>query len=51
MTTRYFAHISGAGPVRHGQVPGSIGVLDSLDHPMPIGMANCTGWDPDGLAI
>jgi hypothetical protein len=50
MTTRYFAHISGGGPVRYGQVPGSIGVLDSPDA-MPIGMANCTGWDPAGLAV
>ena len=49
--SRYYAHISAAGPVRYGQVPGSIGVLDSPDRPMPIGMANCTGWDPDGLAI
>jgi hypothetical protein len=51
MTTRYFAHISATGPVRYGQVPGSIGVLDSPDKPMPIGMANCTGWDADGLAV
>jgi hypothetical protein len=39
MTTRYFAHISAAGPVRYGQFPGAIGVLDSSDHPMPIGTA------------
>ena len=44
MTTRYFAHISAAGPVRYGQVPGSIGVLDSPDHPMPIGTAYEAGW-------
>jgi hypothetical protein len=49
--TRYFAHISAAGPVRYGQVPGSIGVLGALDPPMPIGMANCTGWHPAGLAV
>ncbi|HZW33454.1 MAG TPA: hypothetical protein VFF52_22235 [Isosphaeraceae bacterium] len=49
--SRYFAHISAAGPVRYGPVPGSIGVLDSPDHPMPIGMANCTGWDRAGLAV
>ena len=48
--SRYFAHIGEAGPVRYGQLPGSIGVLDSPDHPMPIGMACCTGWDPAGLA-
>jgi hypothetical protein len=49
--SRYFDHISGAGPVRYGQVPGSIGVLDSPDHPMPIGMACCIGWDLAGLAV
>ena len=26
----YFAHISAAGPIRYGQVPGSIGVLLTL---------------------
>jgi hypothetical protein len=36
--SRYFAHISAAGPVRHGQLPGSIGVLEALDKPMPIGI-------------
>jgi hypothetical protein len=41
--TRCFAHITAAGPVRHGQVPGSIGVLEAPDHAMPIGMANCAG--------
>jgi hypothetical protein len=51
MTERYFAHIGGAGPVRYGQVPGSIGVLASPDHPMPIGMASCIGWDRAGLAV
>ena len=39
MTTRYFAHISAAGPIRYGRIPGAIGVLDAPDHPMPIGMA------------
>jgi hypothetical protein len=51
LTDRYFAHISAPGPVRYGQVPGSIGVLEDLDKPMPIGMACCTGWDPAGLAV
>jgi hypothetical protein len=40
-----------AGPVRYGQIPGSIGVLEAPDHAMPIGMANRTGWNPDGLAV
>src|SRR5262245_13742506 len=48
--TRYFAHISGAGAVRYGRVPGSIGVREAPDKPMPIGMACCIGWDPACLA-
>jgi hypothetical protein len=28
-----------------------MGVLAALDHPMPIGMANCTDWDPASLAV
>jgi len=51
MTTRYFAHISADGPVRYGQVPGSIGVLDAPDKPMPIGIASCIGWDTAGMAV
>ena len=47
----YFTNASGPGPIRYGQLPGSIGVLDSPDHPMPIGMACCTGWDRAGLAV
>ncbi len=47
----YFAHISTAGPIRYGQVPGSIGVLESLDKFMPIGEANCVTWDENGLAV
>jgi hypothetical protein len=46
----YFAHITAAGPIRYGQILGSIGVLEAPDQPMPIGMANCAGWNPDGLA-
>ena len=47
----YFAHISQYGPVKYGQVPGSIGVLESLDQFMPIGEATCRTWDGNGLAI
>jgi hypothetical protein len=46
-----FTNASASGPVRYGQLPGSIGVLEDPDKPMPIGMANCTGWDPAGLAV
>ena len=35
----YFAHISQRGPVKYDQVPGSIGVLEAIDKPMPIGEA------------
>jgi|SRR5271166_3182613 len=48
--TRYFAHISQKGPVRYGDVPGSIGVLEVPDKPMPIGEAHCLTWDKNGPA-
>ncbi len=44
----YFAHISAAGPIRYGQVPGSIGVLEALDRFMPIGEAYCVTWERTG---
>jgi hypothetical protein len=50
MTVRYYAHVHAAGPVRHGQLPGSIGVLEAPDHPMPTGTAFEAGWTEDGLA-
>jgi hypothetical protein len=49
--TRFFAYISATGPVRYGQIPGSLGILDAPDHPMPIGLASGVGWDGDGLAV
>ena len=51
MTDRYFADMIAARPNHSGQVPGAVGVLDAPDHPMPIGMANCTGLDSAGLAV
>ncbi len=48
---RYFAHISKAGPIRYGDVPGSIGVLEAIDRPMPIGEASCRTHDKNGLAV
>ena len=48
---RCFAHISQKGPIRYGDVPGSIGVLEALDKPMPIGEASCRTWDENGLAV
>ncbi len=47
----YFAHISTAGPIRYGQVPGSIGVLEALDKLMPIGEAHCLTHDENRLAV
>ena len=48
---RYFAHISQNGPIRYGDVPGSIGVLEALDKFMPIGEASCRTHDTNGLAV
>jgi hypothetical protein len=39
------------GPLRHGEVPGSIGVLEAPDNPMPVGRALCVGWDSAGRAV
>jgi hypothetical protein len=47
----YYAHISQRGPIRRGMVPGSIGVLEAPDKPMPIGEAHCTTWRDDGIAV
>jgi hypothetical protein len=48
----YYANAGPArGPLRHGDVPGAIGVLEALDNPMLVGLALCVGWDPDGLAL
>jgi hypothetical protein len=51
MVPSYFTNISAMGPVRYGQLPGSIGVLEALDKPMPIGMASQTGRTEGGLAV
>jgi hypothetical protein len=40
-----------AGPVRYGQIPGSIGVLEAPDQPMPVGMAFEVGWTEGGLEV
>jgi hypothetical protein len=46
-----FTNASGSGPVRYGQLPGSIGVLEALNKPMPIGIAFEAGWIEGGLAV
>ena len=47
----YFTNASASGPIRYGQLPGSIGVLEALDKPMPIGMASAIGRTEGGLAV
>jgi hypothetical protein len=47
----YFAQIRQNGPVKYGQLPGSIGVHDSRDNPMPIGQATCKTWDQNEIAV
>jgi hypothetical protein len=44
----YFANLSQTGPVKYRDVPGSVGVLEALDKPMPIGQADCKTWDEHG---
>jgi len=48
---RYFAHISQHGSIRYDAVPGSIGILEAPDKPMPIGEASCRTHDENGLAV
>jgi hypothetical protein len=47
----YFTNASGPGPVRYGQLPGSIGVLEAPDKSMPIGMVPAIGRTEGGLAV
>jgi hypothetical protein len=49
--TRYFAHISSRGPVKYGDVPITVGVLEAPDKLMPVGEATCRSWDENGLAV
>jgi hypothetical protein len=49
--TRYLVHISAAGSIRYGQLPGSIGVLEALDQSMPIGIASAIGRTRGGPAV
>jgi hypothetical protein len=43
--------VSQRGPVKYRDAPGSIGVLEAPDQPMPIGQAECIMWDENGLAV
>lgn len=48
---RYYASISIRGTVKYGQLPGSIGVHDSPDSSMPVGMASGKWRDDRGNAL
>jgi hypothetical protein len=47
----YYTNCFGKGPVKYLDVPGSIGVLESPDNHMPIGIANCRTHYENGVAI
>jgi hypothetical protein len=47
----YFAHISQLGPVKHDTVPVSIGMLEAIHEPMPIGQAHCISRNAQGLGV
>jgi hypothetical protein len=47
----YYTDHFGKGPLKYHDVIGSIGVLESLDNHMPIGIANCCTWDENRLAV
>ena len=51
MSPVYFTNISASGPVRCGQLPGSIGILEAREKPMPIGIASAIGRTEGGLAV
>jgi hypothetical protein len=51
MRAMYYTDCFGKGPVKYRDVICSIGVLESPDNHMPIGIANCRTWDEHGLAI
>ena len=47
----YLSNVKTIIPTCYGQLPGSIGVLESLDRSMPIGEVHCLTWDENGLAV
>jgi len=46
-----FTNTSASGPVRYGQLPGSIVVLESFDKRMTIGFASAIGRTECGLSV
>jgi hypothetical protein len=47
----YFTNVGGKGPVRDGEYPSSIGVLESRDNHMTIGAAHPVGRTDRGFAL
>ena len=47
----YYANLTINGPVKYRNVVGPIGVLGAIDNHSLIGMARCTTWDDNGLAV
>lgn len=47
---KYYTSVTNKGTMRYRDVPGSIGVMEAPDNPMPIGVAHCRGPDASGLA-
>ena len=47
----YFTNVGGKGPVRDGEYPFAIGVLESREDHMPIGIAYPAGRTEDGLEL
>ena len=47
----YFTNVGGKGPVRDGEYPFAIGVLEARDEGMPIGIAYPAGRTGDGLEL
>jgi hypothetical protein len=49
---RYFADAGPrSGPLLRDTTPGTIGVLEAPEKPMPVGVAQCVGWDESGRAL
>jgi hypothetical protein len=47
----YFTNVGGKGPVRDGEYPFAIGVLESREDHMPIGIAYPAGRTEVGLEL
>ena len=50
MEPAYYTNFGDAA-IRYGEVPGTLGVLEAPDNPLPIGMAFPIGWTAEGLTL